>query len=62
LFQALLGGDVDLKADDVPIRNWIRDPSISKGPPGEPHEVRLTVMRSGSTIEIPITVTHQSVW
>jgi len=62
LFRALLGGDVVLKPNGVPIQEWLRDPSLLKGPPGESHEVRLTVVRAGSTIEIPITVTHRSVW
>ena len=58
----LLGGDVVLEANGAPIQEWVKQPSMPKGPPGEAHEVRLTVVRAGSTIAIPIKLTHRSVW
>lgn len=58
----LLGGDVVLEANGVPIQEWTKHPSVPKGPLGEPHEVRLTVVRAGSKLEIRVTLTHRGVW
>jgi S1-C subfamily serine protease len=56
----LLGGDVVLKADGVPILDWIRERRPPPSRPGEVHEIRLTLLRAGETREVPVRVTHRS--
>jgi S1-C subfamily serine protease len=55
----LLGGDVVLQADGVPILDWIRERRMPPSRPGEVHEIRLTLQRAGETREVPVRVTHR---
>ncbi len=57
----LLGGDVVLRVDGRPILDWIRSPPPFGGP-GERHELRLTVLRAGRTLEVPIVEIHRAAW
>jgi S1-C subfamily serine protease len=56
----LLGGDVVLRADGIPIFAWIRDRRPPPSRPGEVHEIRLTLLRAGRTREVPVRVTHRN--
>ncbi|MGH9367799.1 MAG: S1C family serine protease [Thermoanaerobaculia bacterium] len=58
----LLGGDVVLKVDGVPVLDWLRKPPVSEARPGERHQLTLTVIRSGRILEIPVFATHRTGW
>lgn len=58
----LLGGDVVLKVDGVPVVDWLRKPPVSGVGVGERHELRLTVIRAGRVLEVPIVATHRTSW
>jgi serine protease Do len=57
----LLGGDVVLEANGAPFMEWVRTPPTG-GTPGERHEYRLLVLRSGRMVEVPIVAVHRSAW
>jgi serine protease Do len=59
LEHLLLGGDVIVRADGVPILEWIRERRPPPSRPGEVHEIRLTLLRAGQTREVPVRVTHR---
>lgn len=56
-----LGGDVITQIDGVPIEQWRRTdwPAAAAG---TRHELRLTVVRNGRTIEIPVATIHRTLW
>jgi S1-C subfamily serine protease len=58
----LLGGDVILSADDVPILHWIRERRPPPSRPGEVHEIRLKLLRAGQSRDVAVRVTHRSRW
>lgn len=57
----LLGGDVILEANGVPFLEWVRTRRAG-GTPGERHEYRLVVLRSGRNVEVPIVALHRDAW
>lgn len=58
----LLGGDVVVKVDGLPVLEWARRPPPTGRKPGERHEVRLTLIRGGRVVEVPIVTTHRAGW
>jgi S1-C subfamily serine protease len=60
--HAVLGGDVIVEVDGLPIGDWLREPTVTGASAGEPHELRLTVVRAGRTLEVPVTVVHRPAW
>lgn len=56
-----LGGDVITHIDGVPIDQWRRTdwPAAAAG---TRHELRLTIVRSGRTLEIPVATIHRVLW
>ena len=58
----LLGGDVILRVDGQPYAHWIQDAARRTAKPGEQHEYRLTVVRAGRLLEMPIVEVHRPRW
>ncbi len=58
----LLGGDVILRIDDEPIRQWAQKPSPPNTPPGTKHELKVTLLRNGERIVVPVVNYHRSSW
>ena len=62
LQHALLGGDVILKVNDLPIGEWIRTQPALGGNAGERHVLKLKLIRAGRELEVPVTVVHRESW
>ena len=60
--HALLGGDVILALDGVPVEEWMRTRQDLAMKPGERREVRLTVLRGGRTRELTLVAIHRPGW
>jgi S1-C subfamily serine protease len=58
----LLGGDVILKVDGLPVLDWMRKPPPAGAEVGERHELKLTILRAGRIVELPIVTVHRAVW
>lgn len=58
----LLGGDVVLKIDGRPPLEWVRAQPETGRRPGERHEVRLTVLRDGTTRDVTLVTVHREGW
>lgn len=56
-----LGGDVITHIDGVPIEQWRRT-AWAATTAGTRHELRLTVVRNGRTLEIPVATIHRTLW
>lgn len=59
--ELLLGGDVVLEANGMPFLEWVRTRPTG-GRPGDRHEVRLLLLRSGTLVEVPISTVHRVGW
>lgn len=55
----LLGGDLITHVDGVPIASWTGR-QTSEPREGAEHQLRLTVIRAGRSIELPITTKHRT--
>ena len=60
--HALLGGDVILTVDDLPIGDWMRKPPALGTNAGERHELKLRLIRAGRELEVPLVVVHRTNW
>ena len=56
----LLGGDVILRADGMPILEWIRRGRRPPPAPAEIHDIRLTLLRAGIWKEVTVRVAHRA--
>ena len=58
----LVGGDVVLKIEGLPIAEWLRREPAAARTPGERHTVLLTVLRGGRTADISVATIHRETW
>ena len=58
----LLGGDVILRVDGQPYAHWVQAAARRAARPGEKHQYRLAVLRSGRVIELTIVEVHRPGW
>ena len=56
----LLGGDVILRIDGLPVLDWVRRSSDAANAEGGAHEPKLTILRAGNVSEIPIVAIHRT--
>lgn len=57
----LLGGDVVVEVNGIPFMEWVRTQPAG-GPPGERHELRLVLLRSGRLLDVPLVAVHRAAW
>lgn len=60
--HARLGGDVILRVDGIPIAEWTRKQPGPGATAGDRHEIKLTLLRAGRELEVPLVVVHRASW
>lgn len=60
--RLLVGGDVILRVNGLPVLEWARSETSGTLRPGDQREQKLTVLRAGRTMEIPVVTVHRTGW
>ncbi len=59
--RIMLGGDIITHVDGVPVDEWTRKP-YGAAAEGERHEIKLSVVRAGVVVELPLVTVHRMRW